>query len=45
MTVGKNIRGKKGNGKQFHLPYNIKALGKNINWEEGEGTEIFGKNI
>ena len=24
-------------GKQYNLPYNIKAVGKNINWEEGKG--------
>ena len=33
MTVGK------GKGKQYHLPFNIKALGKNIKWGR-EGKEI-----
>ena len=30
MAMGKQIKGK---GKQYHLPYNIKAVGKNIKWE------------
>ena len=28
MAVGKNLTWKKGNGKQYHLPYDIKAVGK-----------------
>ena len=34
--------GKKGKGKQCHLPYNIKAVGKNIKWVKGEGDQNFG---
>ena len=36
---------KKGNGKQYHPLYNIKAVGKNIKWAKGEGDGIFGKKI
>ena len=34
MAVWKNIKEK---GKQYHLPCNIKAFGKNINCGKGEG--------
>ena len=30
----------KGMWQQYHLPYNIKAVKKNIKWGRGEGTEI-----
>ena len=43
MAVRKNITWKKGKGKQYHLPYNIEAIGKNIYW--GKGMEISGKKI
>ena len=36
MILGKNIRVK---GKQYHLPYNIKAVGKNIKSREDFGEE------
>ena len=37
MAVGKNITwNQKGNGKQCHLPYNIKAVRKNIRGEAGD---------
>ena len=51
MAVGKNITCKKGEGKHYHLPYNIEAVGKDINWLKGEGNQDFkkfgggGKNI
>ena len=41
MSVGKNMTWKK--AKQYHLPYNIKAVGKNI--KMGKGMEILGKKI
>ena len=42
MAVRKNIvREKKGKGKQYHLSYNSKAVGKNL--ESRKGTDIFGK--
>ena len=34
---------KKGKGKQYHLPYNIEAVEKNINWEKRERS--FGEKI
>ena len=35
---------KKGIGKQYHLLYNVEAVGKKINWGKGEGrTEISGR--
>ena len=39
-AVGKNITLEKGKGKQYHLFYDIKTVGKNINWgrEEGDGN-------
>ena len=39
MAVGKNIMWKEGKGKQYHIPYNVKAVGKNIKLgrEEGDG--------
>ena len=43
MSVGKNIMLKKGKGKQYHLPYNIEAVGKNIEWLKGKDISI--KNI
>ena len=30
MAVGKNITWKKGKGMQYHLPFNIEAVWKNI---------------
>ena len=52
MAVGKNIIGKKGEGKLYHLTYNIEAVRKNIKWGRGEGNENqdfinigMGKNI
>ena len=33
----------KGKEKQYHLPYNIKADGKNIKWERGERDGNFGE--
>ena len=41
--MGKNITEKKGKGKQLHLPYDIKAVGKNI--MRGRGTENLGKKF
>ena len=32
----KNITEKQGKGKQYHLPYNIEVVGKNINWGRAE---------
>ena len=32
--------GKRVKGKQYHLPYNIKAVGKNITWKKGKGKAI-----
>ena len=32
-------------GKQYHLPFNIKGVGKNIKWGKGEGDGNFGKKI
>ena len=40
-SFGKNITRKK--GKQFNLPFNIEAVGKNIKWERREGDEHFGE--
>ena len=37
--------GKKGKRKQYHLPYNIKAVGKNFKWGRGEGNGNFGKKM
>ena len=39
MAVGKNITWKRDKLKQYHLPFNIKDVGKNINW--GRGDRIF----
>ena len=36
-------RGKKGIRKQYHLPYNINAVGKNIKWGRGEGVGNYGE--
>ena len=33
-----NGHGQNGKGKQHHLPYNIRAVGKNIKWGEWEGV-------
>ena len=41
VTVGKNITWKK--GKQYNLPYNIKAAGKNIKWGRAGGDGNFGE--
>ena len=38
MTVGKEISSKKGEEKQYHLSYDINAVGKNIEWGRGAGT-------
>ena len=39
------IKGK-GKRKQYNIPYNIKAIGKNIKWGTGGGYEIcFGKTL
>ena len=43
VPYDKNITWKKGKGKQFHLPYNNKAFGKNINW--GRGRKFWGRKI
>ena len=40
MSVGKIITWK---GKQYHLPFNIEAVGKHIKW--GKGTESLGMKI
>ena len=36
--MGKNIIRKKRKGKQYHPPYNIKALGKNTKRGKGDGN-------
>ena len=41
MAVRKNIPLKKGEGKQYHLPYDIKAVCKNIKWGRAEGDRNF----
>ena len=41
--VGKNITKEKGKGKQYHLPYDIEAVDKNIEW--GHLKKGIGKNI
>ena len=41
MAVGKNITWKK--GKQYHVPYNIEAVGKNLKFGRGEGDGNFGE--
>ena len=42
---GRIKRGKKGMGKQYHPPYNVEAVGKNIKLGKGEGNGKFrGKN-
>ena len=45
MAVEKNItwHGKKVEGEQIHLPYNIKAVGKNIKRGTVEGNGNFGE--
>ena len=43
MAVGKNITSKKGKEKQYHLPYIIEAVWKNIEWGKGEGDGYFGE--
>ena len=42
MAVGKNTAWKKGKGKQYNLPYNIKVVGKNIKWVREDGDGNFG---
>ena len=42
MAVGKN---KTPQSKQYHLPYNIEAVGKNVERGRGEGAGKFGKEI
>ena len=34
---GEEYNVEKMKGKRHHLPYNIKAVGKNIKWGRGEG--------
>ena len=41
MAVGKNITFKKGKGKKYRLPYDKKAVGKNIMWARGNGDGNF----
>ena len=36
---GKYYHGKEGKGKHYHLPFNIKAVGKNIKWGRAEGGQ------
>ena len=36
---------RKGKGKQYHISYNIEAVGKNIKWGKGKGMEISAKKI
>ena len=38
--VGENITWKKGKGKQYNLPNNSMAVGKNVKWGRREGDEI-----
>ena len=33
----------KGKEKAYHLPYNVKAVGKNIKWGRGKGDGNFGE--
>ena len=40
---GRILRWEKGNGKQYHLPFNIEAIGKNIKWGKVEGEGNFGE--
>ena len=40
--MGKNIV-KRERGKQYHLPYDSKAVGKTIKWGRGEGNGNFWK--
>ena len=46
-SVGKNITWKKGKGKQYLLPFHIKAVGKYIKLgrKRGKGSEELGKKI
>ena len=39
--MGKNITSKKAKGKQYHIPYDIKAVWKNINLGRREGDGNF----
>ena len=32
-------------GKQYHIPYNIESVGKNIKWGKGKWAEISEKKI
>ena len=41
--MGRLKRRKK--GKQYYLSYDIEAVGKNIKWGKGKGTEISGEKI
>ena len=44
ISGGKNIPGKKNRkGKQYHLPYNSKAVAENIEWGRGKGDGNFGE--
>ena len=35
---------KKGKGNQYHLSYNIEAIGKNIKWGKGEDANFGEEN-
>ena len=39
------LKRKKGKGKQYHLPYNIEAIGKNIKNGRGKRTNTLGEKI
>ena len=43
VPYDKNITWKKVKGKQYYLPYNNKAAGKNIKW--GRGGKFWGRKI
>ena len=46
MSIGEGYNmEKKRKQKQYNLPYNIEAAGKNIKWERGEGDRILWKKI
>ena len=43
LCSGEEYNVKKVNGEQYHLPYDIKAIGKNISWGIGEEDGHFGE--
>ena len=45
MAVGINITWKKGKGKQYHIIYDIEAVGKNIRLEKRKKTDISEEKI